>query len=762
MSVVSPSFWLDYLHGMMWLTDAQGVISNPSPGQIQGWIYFLGIYAVVTGLMVLLHQARGFLTLAPMLAFAGLITFLVWQLAQIGWWVDWQDYKINAALLSIIPSLLLGIVIIYAMDGTKAARAYCGVLLGGSLLGMGYAYFLDILADVTPMPSLFITPLWSQLALTIALAASAVVAVLASEWARRLHPVGAMVGGFIAGLGVFLPLWSYLTYGFSQGLINVAMEWPEYLLMGLPALPVLLVYNWLAIRNQQLMPTRPVAHFLSARAQTQSSPGLNDNQDAIIAAKQQISELRQLNQALSQAETLRHQQMQLSPLSMLELDRNLKLNRFNQAAEAMLAQMNDQPLMLGAALGQYWPDLAKKLTATDWSQQKLLKHQWSSPQGTILECTVLPMGDTAKPLGYSLLAEDVSAREQAAHRRLLSERIRGIHKTGQVIHHDFSNLMLAIQSHLQLLAQKISPQSAQDGELAQAIAAIQDASQRGRDLLAQLHSGQAFQKPELRPQCIGDLLTEAVRLITPQARSKQVAIILDPMPELWVEIDASQILRVVMNLLANALRAVAADGVVHIRALPDDHGVTVDIADNGCGMSGEQLAQAFDPGFTTKAQGQGGLGLAISYLITEAHGGKLSLNSAPQQGTIAKIWLPLWRGALPDIGFAAIGPMQGEKILVFAAPDVAAHLAAQCEALGAEVAELTSGEELAALLTEAPQHWTMLIRDKDMPLSPELWHQCRFLTDVVIDAKGKTPPRIRLGKDSRLSADNLRQTLAAA
>lgn len=757
--------WLqDFIAPLLWYSDDKNIVRLADAAQIQSWLYFLAIYGVVSVLMLVLHRARATLTLAPMLSFCGLLTFLVWQLAQIGWWVDWQDFKINASLLSMVPALLMGAVVIYAMDGTRAARAYHAVLLGGAILGMSYALFLDILGRVTPTPAIFIAPLLLQVALATALVLAAVAAVFCVELARRISPYLTMPLGFIGGMMVFLPLWSVLTYGFGNGWLNMVLEWPEYVLTAAPAVPILALYNIWAVRAKELMPERPLWHFVAANdAALREAPSVDDS--SVIDARQQLNELRQLNHALQQAETLRHQQMQLSPLAMLELDRQHRLRRFNQAAEDLVAKAGLPPLGLGLPLLDYWPDLLVALSATDWPQQKLCKHLVAVAGGMRIECTVLPMGALAQPVGYSVFAEDVTAREQAAQRRIVSERIRGIHQTGQMIHHDFSNLMLAIQAHVQVLLQKIPLAQQHDSEVQQAQLAIHSAYARAQQMLSQLGGGQVLQKPELKPVSLDALVHEAIRLILPQARRQHITVQQDIAANTWVEADATQMLRVVVNLLSNALRAIGEHGTIAVVTLVDQHGITCRVADTGCGMSPEQLAKAFDPAFSTKGDGQGGLGLAISYLITEAHGGRLTLRSVQNHGTTAELWLPSAVGATQHSDQDTYQPSvlaQENILLLLQQNDLRQKLADHLTASGAEVAELTSAPELAAMLNDTGSNWTLLIRGKDIVLEPELWHQCRFLSDVVIDPLGQTPPRVRLQRQSTLDPTTLLQELHAA
>jgi two-component sensor histidine kinase len=314
--------------------------------------------------------------------------------------------------------------------------------------------------------------------------------------------------------------------------------------------------------------------------------------------------------------------------------------------------------------------------------------------------------------------------------------------------------------------QNIPAERMTGGEVEQALLAIQNASDRGRDMLTQLGAGQVFQKPELQPVALAQIIHDAVRLITPQARSQGIAITTDIDASFWVEVDITQISRVVMNLLSNALRAIGQNGQIDVVTQADQNGITLVVQDNGCGMNSEQLAKAFDPGFSTKGQGQGGLGLAISYLIIEAHGGRLSLSSEKGRGTIAKIWLPLWHGQNQghyDVKTKPSPSFASENILLLLNQnDLRQRLAEHFGACGSEVAELAKTQELAAVLLEAPEYWTILIRGKDIALDPALWHQCRYLSDIVLDQSGKSPPRIRLNANSNISAEEILAELRTA
>ncbi len=117
--------------------------------------------------------------------------------------------------------------------------------------------------------------------------------------------------------------------------------------------------------------------------------------------------------------------------------------------------------------------------------------------------------------------------------------------------------------------------------------------------------------------------------------------------------DRMQLARVLANLIHNALHALSPDnGLIRVRSESLDTSVRVSVADNGCGISAENLQRIFAPNFTTRhAMGGTGLGLFIAQKVAHAHGGTLTVNSAVNQGSTFTLTLP--RAAAVKDGGAA-------------------------------------------------------------------------------------------------------------
>ena len=113
-----------------------------------------------------------------------------------------------------------------------------------------------------------------------------------------------------------------------------------------------------------------------------------------------------------------------------------------------------------------------------------------------------------------------------------------------------------------------------------------------------------------------------------------------------IECIPAQLNQVFMNLLMNAVQAIDEHGRITIRTGTDGDDVWVEVEDSGRGIEPEHLSRIFDPFFTTKPVGSGtGLGLSLSYSIVQDHGGRIEVKSAPGQGSVFRVVLPLHAAA---------------------------------------------------------------------------------------------------------------------
>jgi PAS domain S-box-containing protein len=157
------------------------------------------------------------------------------------------------------------------------------------------------------------------------------------------------------------------------------------------------------------------------------------------------------------------------------------------------------------------------------------------------------------------------------------------------------------------------------------------------------------------PVRLPGLLERIVDLYAHQLEAKQIAVVREYARDLPpIQADHEHLYQALMNLVANAIDAMATGGRLTLRAgwtdreealLPSSRAqfyrrIQVEIADTGAGMPASDVDKVFNPFFTTKPGGTG-LGLALAHKIIEDHEGSISVSSTPGLGTTFRVFLPL-------------------------------------------------------------------------------------------------------------------------
>lgn len=151
---------------------------------------------------------------------------------------------------------------------------------------------------------------------------------------------------------------------------------------------------------------------------------------------------------------------------------------------------------------------------------------------------------------------------------------------------------------------------------------------------------------ELSPVNLHEMLCEAIGLVKEENTNSSVKIIYRKNTNIAsVEVDKLYILHVFLNLMRNAVDALhdadIIDPTLKIQVnQPDERLVEICFRDNGPGFSTSEIDKLFNPSYTTKSYGLG-LGLAVSKMIVESHGAKLTCELNITYGACFKLTLPL-------------------------------------------------------------------------------------------------------------------------
>jgi signal transduction histidine kinase len=151
--------------------------------------------------------------------------------------------------------------------------------------------------------------------------------------------------------------------------------------------------------------------------------------------------------------------------------------------------------------------------------------------------------------------------------------------------------------------------------------------------------------PEFKRGRIEHVLNHCISLLDSQMKKKKIRVSLSLEPDTpEIMYDYRQFEQVFINLLLNAMEAIQGGGKIDIQTKEQkdnlgDSCLIVTIQDTGVGIEKENLAEIFNPFFTTKADGTG-LGLSIVHKILEQHDSSIEVASIPFEGTKVTLKFP--------------------------------------------------------------------------------------------------------------------------
>jgi PAS domain S-box-containing protein len=320
------------------------------------------------------------------------------------------------------------------------------------------------------------------------------------------------------------------------------------------------------------------------------------------------------------------------------------------------------------------------------------------------------------------------ALERAREALFQSQKMDAIGQLTGGVAHDFNNLLMAVLGSLELLRKRLPGDPQMQRLLDNAIMG----AKRGATLTQRMLSFARRQELDAHPIDLIQLVQGMAEMLRSTLGADAEIQTRFPLSLSLVMADENQLELALLNLCVNARDAMKKGGQIVISAreerldaegasgLPAGRYVCLAVRDSGEGMSGETLAHATEPFFTTKGIGKGtGLGLSMVHGMAEQMGGRLILNSKLGEGTTAEIWLPAFGGTAEKSmtqPSADVAASPGHALRVLAVDDdrlVLFNTTAMLEDLGHTVVEAFCGEEALELLRE--QTFDLVITDQAMP-----------------------------------------------
>jgi len=329
---------------------------------------------------------------------------------------------------------------------------------------------------------------------------------------------------------------------------------------------------------------------------------------------------------------------------------------------------------------------------------------------------------TANALLQTQMEERARAEREArelAEQLLHAQRLESLGRLAGGIAHDFNNLLTVIDGNLHLTLEDL-PDGANREPLEDAIGASERATLLTKQLLAfgrkqviERVSFDAGKRVEDVSRMLQRVLGERIELhITALER------------DLWVNADPNQLEQVLMNLTANARDAMPDGGTCTIAVGRVLHAgvpsIRMRVRDSGIGMDESIKRRVFEPFFTTKKSGEGtGLGLATAYGVIQQHGGSITIESSPGEGTVVDVILPAADStghALPALPLHPTGRAGSETVLLVEDEDAVRRVAERfLRRQGYKVLVASGGAEALEIAETTSEPLHLLFTDVMMP-----------------------------------------------
>jgi len=245
------------------------------------------------------------------------------------------------------------------------------------------------------------------------------------------------------------------------------------------------------------------------------------------------------------------------------------------------------------------------------------------------------------------LADAYRDRNVMAHQVIETGRLASIGELAAGIAHEINNpvaIMVQEAGWIDDLLGEGDPCSGENlEEIMRAVTQIRTQGDRCKEITYKLLSFARKTDPTIREVQLNEVVDEVIGLTSQKTRYANVHIETELSPNLpSIHASPSELQQVLLNLVNNAIDAIERPGgTVTVATKMVGEEVVLEVRDTGKGIPEANLGRIFDPFFTTKPVGQGtGLGLPICYGIVEKMGGRITVESEIEKGTIFTVFIP--------------------------------------------------------------------------------------------------------------------------
>jgi signal transduction histidine kinase len=235
-------------------------------------------------------------------------------------------------------------------------------------------------------------------------------------------------------------------------------------------------------------------------------------------------------------------------------------------------------------------------------------------------------------MGTLVKLRDVDSRRQLERQLDISSRLAAISRLTGGVAHEIKNPLNAMALHLEVLRSRLDTEQPEVDVIAREI----------KRLDTVVKTFLTFNRPielQARPLDLDQVMQQVLALVSVDAEAKNIRVETVLTSKLWLNGDPDLLKQAILNVVNNAMEAMAEGGKLVIRTEWNADECQLRVTDDGPGIPAEIQDRIFNLYFTTKQQGSG-IGLATTFRVVQLHSGTIDFVSEPGRGTTFRLRFP--------------------------------------------------------------------------------------------------------------------------
>ncbi len=366
----------------------------------------------------------------------------------------------------------------------------------------------------------------------------------------------------------------------------------------------------------------------------------------------------------------------------------------------------------------------------------------------------LAVNRSGSPAYIDFAVEDCSRELMLENRLLQAQKLETIGSLAGGIAHDFNNILATISGYSEMLQEDLPKNS----DMAEKVSRIQLAVKKAQSITNQILTFSRHVEQEKVLINVSEVLKETIGFVKSSIPSNVVLLSRISKVEVNVLADPTQLFRVFLNLMTNAIQAMEENGgtlsvkIAVVRREFLQHELNKDIVadeyvqltfkDTGEGMDPSLIGRIFEPFFTTREVGKGtGLGLSVIHGIITEMEGEIVVSSEKGKGSVFNVYLPVSKSySVPA------GKKSGRKRILFITGNKyeSRILSLALESSGYELVFISDGKNFVRVMTNVKERPEMVIYMSDSKLinaedlvgifrTQKITTPCILITDPILE-----------------------------